>query len=235
MAPGSDRNLGLSLNNKERLGGFSAGPWPVQLRYETGLTGEEYVRAEAWRDARLERCPNHPHGGCSLAGHGTYARKTPRGAKIARWYCPESHTTISLLPDCLAARLPGTLDTVEAVVAHAERSRSLTETAKALRHDAIELPGAIRWVRRRIRLVRRLLDSVAELLPERFALGIAGLIPLRAHLDTGRALVELRRLLAPLLYVLPMPLGFSRERSRAPKIRPGLQHTLGHDPPPSAA
>ena len=67
--------------------GTPAGPWPVQLRYETGLTGEEYVRAEAWRDARLERCPNHPHGGCSVACHGTYARKTPRGAKIARWYC----------------------------------------------------------------------------------------------------------------------------------------------------
>ena len=207
----------------------------MQLRYETGLTGEEYVRAEAWRDARLERCPNHPHGGCSLAGHGTYARKTPRGAKIARWYCRESHTTFSLLPDCLAARLPGTLDAVETVVAHAERSRSLTETAKALRRDAVGLAGAIRWVRRRVSLVCRLLTSVAELLPERFALGIAGLIPLRAHLDTGRALVELRRLLAPNLSVLPMPLGFRRDRSRASEIRPGFQHKLGHDPPPSAA
>ena len=207
----------------------------MQLRYETGLTGEEYVRAEAWRDARLERCPNHPYGGCSLASHGTYARKTPRGAKIARWYCRESHTTFSLLPDCLAARLPGTLDALETVVAHAERSRSLTETAKALRRDAVGLAGAIRWVRRRVRLVCRLLASVAELLPERFALGIAGLIPLRAHLDTGRALVELRRLLAPNLSVLPMPLGFRRDRSRASEDRPGFQHKLGHDPPPSAA
>ena len=207
----------------------------MQLRYETGLTGEEYVRAEAWRDARLERCPNHPHGGCSLAGHGTYARKTPRGAKIARWYCRESHTTFGLLPDCLAARLPGTLDALETVVVHAERSRSLTETAKALRRDAVGLAGAIRWVRRRVRLVCRLLTSVAELLPERFGLGIAGLIPLRAHLDTGRALVELRRLLAPNLSVLPMPLGFPRDRSRASEIRPGFQHKLGHDPPPSAA
>ena len=52
--------------------------------------------------------------------HGTYARKTPRGTQIARWYCPESHMTFSLLPDCLAARLPGTLDEVEQVVAHAD-------------------------------------------------------------------------------------------------------------------
>ena len=207
----------------------------MQLRYETGLTGEEYVRTKAWRDAKLERCPNHPLGGCSVASHGTYARKTPRGAKVPRWYCRESHTTISLLADCLAARLPGTLDALEAVVAHAERSRSLTETAKALRRDAVELPGAIRWVRRRVRLVRRLLTLLAEQQPERFPLGIAGLVPLRAHLDTRRALVELRCLLAPHLSVLPMPLGFSTDRSRASGNRPGFQHKLGHDPPLSGA
>ena len=118
-----------------------AGPRPVQLRYETGLTGEGYVRAEAWRDARLKRCPNHPHGGCSLARHGTYARKSPRGTKIARWYCPESHTTFSLLPECLAARFPGELDEVEAVVAHAEQAPSLAAAANELRRDAVELPG----------------------------------------------------------------------------------------------
>ena len=65
----------------------------LQLRYETGLTGEEYVRTEAWREARLARCPNHPHGGCSVCRHGTYERKTPPGAKVPRWYCRESHTT----------------------------------------------------------------------------------------------------------------------------------------------
>ena len=74
---------------------------------------------------------------------------TPRDMRVARWYCLQSRTTFSLLPDCLATRLPGTLDALETVVAHAERSRSLTATAKALRRDAIDLPGAIRWVRRR--------------------------------------------------------------------------------------
>ena len=67
--------------------------------------------------------------------HG-YARKTPRGTQIARWYCPESHTTFSLLPDCLAARLPGELDTLEAVVAHAERAPSRSAAANALRREA---------------------------------------------------------------------------------------------------
>ena len=120
----------------------------VQLRYETGLTGERYVTAGAWRRVRLERCPNHPRGGCSLARHGTYERKTPPGTRVARWYCPESHTTFSLLPDCLAARLPGTLDALEAVVVAAEGARSLEAAANELRRDAVELPGAMRWVRR---------------------------------------------------------------------------------------
>ncbi len=207
----------------------------MQILYETGLTGEEYVRAEAWRFATLERCPNHPDGGCSVAKHGTYERKIPRGAKIARWYCPESHTSIGALPDCLSARLPGTLDELETVVAHAERSQSLTATAKALRRDAVELAGAIRWVRHRIRLLRRLLTCVAKLLPERFALGIAGLASLRAHLGTRRALVALRRLLAPHLSALPTPLGFRRDPGRASEKRSGFQHSLGHDPPPSGA
>ena len=67
-----------------------------------------------------------------LARHGTYARKTPRGTQIARWYCPESHTTFSLLPDCLAARLPGELDTLEAVVAHAERAASVSAAGQCV-------------------------------------------------------------------------------------------------------
>jgi hypothetical protein len=112
----------------------------VQLRYETGLTSDEYVSRQAWRKASLPRCPNHPWGGCSLARHGTYRRKTPAGTQIARWYCAESHTTFSLLPDCLAARLPGTLDELESIVAAAEQAPSLEAAANVLRLD-IELPG----------------------------------------------------------------------------------------------
>ena len=104
--------------------------------------GEGYVRAQAWRDASLERCPNHPHGGCSFARHGTYARKTARGTRIARWYCPESHTTFSLLPDCLAARLPGTLDEVEQVVAHAEQAPSRRAAAGCVAPRPGRAPGS---------------------------------------------------------------------------------------------
>ena len=175
----------------------------MQLRYETGLTGEGYVRAQAWRDARLERCPNHPHGECSLARHGTYARKTPRGTQIARWYCPESHTTFSLLPDCLAARLPGELDTLEAVVAHAEGAASVSAAANALRRDPVGLAGAIRWVQRRVRLVHAVLVLVIGLLPEQLERCVAEVGAVRTRLETDSALVALRALTAKQLPALP--------------------------------
>ena len=47
----------------------------------------------------------------------------------------------SLLPECLAARLPGTPRRLEEVVAEAERANSLAAAA-----DAVHLPEAMRWV-----------------------------------------------------------------------------------------
>ena len=207
----------------------------MQLRYETGLTGEEYVRAEAWRDARLERCAKHPQGGCSLARHGTYARKTPRGTHIARWYCPESHTTFSLLPDCLAARLPGELDTLEAVVSHAEQAPSLGAAADALRPDPVELPGAMRWVERRVRLVHHVLSIVIGLLPEQLARCVGEVGAVRARLETDTALRALRTLVAEQLPVLPAPLGFHPHRLGATNRTRAHQHKMGSDPPPAPA
>ena len=207
----------------------------MQLRYETGLTGEQYVKAEAWRAARLERCPNHPHGGCSFARHGTYTRKTPRGTQIARWYCRESHTTFSLLPDCLAARFPGELDEVEAVVAHAEQAQSLAAAANALRRDAVELPGAMRWVERRVRLVHHVLTIVIGLLPEPLARCIAEMGAVRTRLKTETALRALRTLVAEQLPVLPAPLGFRPHRLGATNRNQASQHKMGPDPPPVPA
>ena len=104
--------------------------------------------------------------------HGTYGRKTPPGARVPRWYCRESHTTISLLADCLAARLPGTLDDLEAVVVAAEGARSVASANELHRpedDDAVELAGAMRWVRRRVRLVHDVLVRVIGLIPDRLA------------------------------------------------------------------
>ena len=207
----------------------------MQLRYHTGLTGEAYVRARAWRDARVERCPNHLNGGCSLARHGTYTRKTPRGTRIARWYCPESHTTFSLLPECLAARLPGELDEVERVVAHAEQAASRVAAADALRHDAVELPGAMRWVARRVRLVHHVLGIVIALLPEHLMRCVAEVGAVRTRLGTETGLRALRTLVAEQLPVLPAPLGFQPHRLGATNHLRARQHKMGPDSPPRDA
>jgi hypothetical protein len=71
------------------------------------------------------------------------------------------------LPDCLAARLSGTLSEVEAVVRAAEQAPSLEVLCMQHRFD-IELPGALRWVRRRVRYVQGALDRIKGLSGEPF-------------------------------------------------------------------
>ena len=128
----------------------------MQLRFETNFTSNEYVNHQAWKDATLACCPLHPGGGCSFARHGTYERVNPPGARIPRWYCPEGRRTFSLLADCFAARLTGSLQEVEAVVVAVEQASSQEAAADALRPD-IELPGALRWARRRLKAVSAVL------------------------------------------------------------------------------
>ena len=174
-----------------------------------------------------------------MASHGTYARKTPPGAKVPRWYCRESHTTISLLPDCLAARLPGTLDALEAVVVAAEGAQSLEAAANELRRpaedDAVELPGAMRWVRRRVRLVHNVLVRVIGLIPDRLAGCAATMVAVRERLGSDSALMELRALVAAQLRRLPAPLGFPPHGIGVPGRTPAFQHSMGPDPPPVGA
>ncbi|MCY4138337.1 MAG: hypothetical protein OXF56_08755, partial [Rhodobacteraceae bacterium] len=70
----------------------------------------------------------HPDGGCRFARHGTYARKTPVGLEIARYYCPDSPMTFNLLPQFMPAGMAGTLpDTTPK--ASAQCYRSLTPNA----------------------------------------------------------------------------------------------------------
>ena len=165
---------------------------PVQLRFKTGLIGADYVTREGWRLATLERCPLHARGGCGFARHGTYGRKRPRGTRIARWRCPTGHCTFSLLPDHLAARFPGTLSEIEQVVATVEKARSVEEASETLRGGDIDLPSAMRWVRRRLNRVRKLLPIVVQLLPQ-FLRGCAPAITdLRVRLACAQVLVSLR-------------------------------------------
>ncbi len=212
-----------------------AGLMPVQLRFETGLTGADYVTREAWREARLLRCPLHPRGGCRFARHGTYARKTPAGTLIARWYCPQGRRTFSLLPDHLAARFPGTLSEIEQVVATVEQAKSVEAAADGLRRDAITMASAIRWVRRRLRLVRALLTIAVGLLPQSL-LGCAPTIAaVRTRLACAQVLMALRERARAHLQALARPLGFRHPPDPAGEHPSGLQQQMGPDPPLSAA
>jgi hypothetical protein len=203
----------------------------VQLRYATDLTSTEYVTRKAWQEARLERCPLHPQGGCGFARHGSYERVEPPGTRIPRWYCRQGHQTFSLLPDCFAARWSGTLTEVETAVEAVEQAPSLEAAATTQRLE-IELPGALRWLRRRVHAVQRTLVVLKGLLPEYFAHATPTLAGFRQALGVETVLVVLRDIGADYLAVLPPPLGF-----RPPWVGGGeppapVQHRAGPDPPP---
>jgi hypothetical protein len=183
----------------------------MQIPLRTLSSVDAYVRNREWRQARLPGCPLHPTGGCSFARHGSYARATPRGLRVARWYCPEGRRTFSLLPDFLAARLPGLLTSIEDSVTVASSAKSVEAAADALRGHDVALPGAVRWLRRRIRAVRTVLAHVA---PEAVIGALSGEPAPGVDLDKGCVLLGLRRSLSPqMLNSIPAPLGFKPARA----------------------
>jgi hypothetical protein len=203
----------------------------VQLRFATGLTSEEYVKQEGWRFATLKQCPLHPRGGCGFARHTAYLRARPAGALIARYYCPQGHTTFSLLPDCLAARLSSSLADVEAVcTAAATGGRSQEAIAEELRPD-IQRQGALRWMRRRVRAVTAALVAVIGLRPDVFAGRQPTVEDFRKVLGVEHVMVALRETAARHLAVLPPPLGFGPRVPRGNPAGGQRQQKTGADPP----
>jgi len=108
------------------------------MRWSTPLTGDDYVALEGWSAATPAGCPWHPEGGCGFKRHGTYPRVWPRGCLVARYYCPATRRTVSLLPDCLAAQRAGSLERVEAEALGLERAASLAAAAAEQRHEIDE-------------------------------------------------------------------------------------------------
>lgn len=206
----------------------------MQLRFEPSLTADEYVRFQAWHSARLPFCPMHPNGGCSIARHGTYGRLKPAGIRIARWYCPQGHRTFSLLPDFLAAHLPGSLEDLERVVVQVEQSgTSIEAVADSLRAaDDITLASAVRWVRRRIVYVRTALICIADAIPSLHWPYPPSLTALRSHDVTPWLLPQLRALASNMLPMLPPPLGFASFQSTGNQRGIQFQQQTGPDPPP---
>ncbi len=208
---------------------------PVQLRFHTGLTGAGYVTREGWRLATLLRCPVHRHGGCRFGRHGTYGRKTPPGTEIARWYCRTAGRTFSLLPDHLAARLPGTLAEIEQVVATVEELGSVEKAADVLRSLDISLPSAVRWVRRRVDPVRKLFTIAVGLFPQLLLGCVPTVSALRARLTCEQVLVSLRSVAEVHLQALAFPLGFRPPPYPRVERKKRFQQHMGLAPPPRAA
>jgi hypothetical protein len=148
--------------------------------------------------------------------------------RIARWYCRDAGMTFSALPDCMAARIVGSLDEVEQVAVAAE-SKGIEAAAQDLRTE-IELPGVMRWVRRRRDAVRAALLALITAMPGRLGT-VARVQAVRTVLETERALVALREIGADHLHALTYPLGFCRPHPRRAERDLVTQHETGPDPP----
>ena len=121
------------------------------------------------------------------------------------------------------------------MVALTEQAPSVAAAANALRSDPVELPGAMRWVERRVRLVHHVLTIVIGLLPEQLARCIAEMGAVRSRLETETALRALRTLADAQLRTLPAPLGFRPHRLGTTNRNRAPQHKMGPDPPPRPA
>jgi len=203
----------------------------VQLRFATNLTSAQYVSQRAWRSASLDRCPLHTDGDCGFKRNGSYGRKKPAGARVPCWYCPDGHKTFSLLADCLAAKLPGSLAEVEQALDSVEQEPSLEAAADRLRPNIL-LPGGLRWVRRRRQLVVAAIAELVTLLPELFGNCELTLSSVRSHLDTDQVLPTLRALGEAYLPKLPPPIGFGPRPWARASEKP-KQHDSGPRAPPA--
>ena len=201
----------------------------MQIRFATDLSADEYVHQQAWKDAALDNCPIHSKGECGFTRHGTYSRQTPEGTKIARWYCPDGHSTFSLLPDCLCSRLPGSLIEVETAINKVENALSQEAAVYEFRID-VGLTGVLRWIRRRLFLIHTTLRLSTTLVPT-LQYCQPRISSFKAALGAEYVLPALRMSAGPYLYVLPPPVGFGPRPQRKKGKKPPFQHKTGTDPP----
>lgn len=183
----------------------------MQVIWINPPTGTEYVTQRAWEHATLDCCPFHAEGACGLQSLGSYPRVWPAGARVARFWCPEQGTSISLLPDFLAARFTGALDAIEDVVDAVEQAGSIASAIETLHpaeaQDAIGLIAAHRSIQRRLRPIRAALLACVTLLAELHGCAPT-LAEIRSRLGEDRVLVQLRRRVASRLGALLAPFGF---------------------------
>ncbi len=166
-------------------------------------------------------------------------RKVPRVALVARFLCPSTGTTIGMLPDFYASRMPGTLPDLEEAAARAEAAPSVAAAAEELRpgdiEEAVTLPTAMRWVRLRLAIVRATLATVRGLLPDRFERWEVTVRSFRQCLGVGSLLVALREICECYLHRLPPPLGLVPPPGGIRLRGKRLPQSSGPDPPPVEA
>ena len=140
----------------------------------------------------------------------------------------------------MAARLTGTLAQAEGAAAGMEQAGEEPPKWRKL-HPAKHFCGrARRWVMRRVRGVRALLETLVRLYPERCGAAaptLAGFAALEGVAPGAGQLLERLRLLAEQqLAVLPAPVGFLRRPPNSvAKAGPGpVQHNTARSPPPAA-
>jgi hypothetical protein len=151
--------------------------------------------------------------------------------EIARWYCKQGHTTFSLLPDCLAAKLSSTLAAVETVVdAVEQRESSIEAAAEKLRPD-IGVQGAVRWVRRRVVAVSLAMVVLKGLVPDVLSGVGATQGEVRAALKVDAVLAAARELAGTQVAHLPPYVGFGARRRVVKTEKRHGQHQGGADPP----
>ena len=171
--------------------------------------------------------------------HGTYSRYTPWGpAKIARFYCRGAQQTFSLLPDCFAAHLTGTLVELEVEVCLAEADGVAAAAPES--HPRAGTPvgvgcrDAVRRLECRVALVLACLAVIRGLLPDLFGECPATLCAMRAACGLDPVLLSLRRMDELPLQSVPAPVGFRRRRGRTDPLRVD-QHSRARGPPDGAA
>ncbi len=206
------REDGARKGEPSRLDHAGARVGAMQLDWICPLSDEKYVTERGWESATLASCPFHAEGGCGVGRLGTYARVAPPGTRVPRWWCPKKRASISLLPSFLAARFSGTLAAVEAVATAVEAAGGISAAVDQVRPpdviNPVALPGALRWIRRRVVAVRAALLAIATLLPARFEGVTPTLSSFRRALGTDQVLVTLRETLGWQLATLTVPLGF---------------------------
>ena len=116
-------------------------------------------------------------------------------------------------------------------MAAVESASSIEAAADALRADDVTLTTAVRWIRRRLRLVRINLTAVVSLLPD-LCVGIAPTIHGFGRLFcAGSVLVGLRDATALHLAGLSRPLGFRPPVGQGGGRKNPIQQCMGPDPP----